>query len=205
MTGNCFLAAFLTWSVRRWLAAAGVAAGTYLLIGATTAVLANPLFGRSVPPTQWSGNVLLASAVLSGLLAATYVRNEGAAPIRLDPVEVSPGRGTARAGALGTLLAYLAIGCPVCNKLALLLLGTTGALHLYAPIQPYLGAAGLAMLALALVVRLRGEVSCATLAMRRHGVGPQRPLTTEEIVARLQASPQADPAGVDAPGRDAAS
>ena len=77
------------------------------------------------------------------------------------------GSRTARAGVVGSLLAYLAIGCPVCNKLALLLLGTTGALNLYAPIQPYLGAIGIAMLSLALVIRLRGEISCATLDLWR--------------------------------------
>jgi len=60
---------------------------------------------------------------------------------------------------------------PIWVKLALLLLDTTGALNLYAPIQPYLGAVGLGLLALALVVRLRGEVSCATMDMWRRGSG----------------------------------
>lgn len=209
MIGGCFLAAFLTWSPRRWVSAALVAAGTYLFFGATTATLANPVFGRSVPPPPWSPGVLMATAALSGLLAATYVRNDGPALIRLAPVEVPAGRGTARAGALGSLLAYLAIGCPVCNRLALLLLGSTGALTLYAPIQPYLGAAGLALLALALVVRLRGEVSCASLATgRRPGAG-DRPLTTDDILARLPRGPQGDGAaprrlgGGDEPGAGA--
>lgn len=193
MTGGCFLAAFLTWSPRRWLVGALVAAATYLFFGATSAVLANPAFGRAVPPTPWSGNVLLASAILSGLFAATYVRNDGPAPIRLAPVEVTPGTRTAKAGILGSLLAYLAIGCPVCNKLALLLLGSTGALNLYAPIQPYLGAAGLALLAVGLIVRLRGEVSCATLAQRSATTASDGPMTTDDIVARLVASQQPRP------------
>ena len=187
MGNNCFLAAFLTWSVRRWLVAAAVAAGTYLFFGLTTAVLSNPVFGRSVPPTPWSPNVLIATAILSGLLTATYVRNDGPAPIRLEGADVTPGERTAKAGAVGSLLAYLAIGCPVCNKLALLLLGTTGALNLYAPIQPYLGAIGIALLGIALVVRLRGEVSCASLAMRRTRARADQPMTTEDILARLSA------------------
>ncbi|HSO03697.1 MAG TPA: hypothetical protein VLQ92_04385, partial [Candidatus Limnocylindrales bacterium] len=131
MGNRCFMAAFLTWSIRRWVVAAAVAAGTYLFFGLSTAVLANPVFGRSVPPTPWAPEVLIATAILSGLLTATYVRNDGPAPIRLEALEAvsdsGTGTRTARAGAVGSLLAYLAIGCPVCNKIALLLLGTTGA------------------------------------------------------------------------------
>lgn len=194
MGNNCFLAAFLTWSVRRWVVAAAVALGTYLFFGLSTAVLENPVFGREIPPTPWSPNVLIATAILSGLLTATYVRNDGPAPITLDDVDVAPGARTAKAGAVGSLLAYLAIGCPVCNKIALLLLGTTGALNLYAPIQPYLGAIGIALLAIALVIRLRGEVSCATLAARRSTRSDGR-LTTAQILAGL---PAAD-SGVGAP------
>jgi hypothetical protein len=186
MGNNCFLAAFLTWSVRRWIVAAAVAAGTYLFFGLSTAVLENPVFGREIPPTPWSPNVLIATAILSGLLTATYVRNDGPAPIKLDDAEVAPGTRTAKAGAVGSLLAYLAIGCPVCNKIALLLLGTTGALNMYAPIQPYLGAIGIALLAVALVIRLRGELSCATLAARR-SAKPDGRLTTEQILAGLPA------------------
>jgi hypothetical protein len=199
MGNNCFMAAFLTWSVRRWLVAVAVAAGTYLFFGLTTAVLANPVFGRSIAPTPWSPNVLLATAVLTGLLTATYVRNDGPAPIRLEAADVNPGERTARAGMLGSLLAYLAIGCPVCNKLALILLGTTGAVNVFAPIQPFLGAIGIALLAVALVVRLRGEVSCATLALRRSGSMGERPLTTEDILARLDAQKagSVSPSGTD--------
>jgi hypothetical protein len=202
MGNTCFLAAFLTWSVRRWLVAAAVAAGTYLFFGLTTAVLSNPVFGRSIEPTAWSPNVLVATAILTGLLTATYVRNDGPAPIRLEPADVSPGERSARVGMVGSLLAYLAIGCPVCNKLALILLGTTGAVNVFAPIQPYLGAIGLALLAIALVVRLRGEVSCATLALRRSGSSGERPVTTEDILARLNAQHSATTAPGDPEGGD---
>jgi hypothetical protein len=213
MGNSCFMAAFLTWSVRRWVVAVAVAGGTYGFFGLSTAVLANPVFGRSVPPTAWAAEVLLATAILSGLLSATYVRNDGPALIRLEATGLeatgaatgaATGSRSARAGAVGSLLAYLAIGCPVCNKIALLLLGTTGALNLYAPIQPYLGAIGIALLAVALVVRLRGEVSCATMDLWRRGVGGSPatgsggrrpdPLTTEDILAGLPSDPSG-PAG----------
>jgi hypothetical protein len=106
-------------------------------------------------------NVLIATSVLAGLLTSTYVRNSGPALVRSDnaPDPVAGPR-TARKGAIGGLLAYLAIGCPVCNKVVLIALGTTGAVRIFAPVQPYLAALGLIALAWALVVRLRGELTC---------------------------------------------
>jgi hypothetical protein len=47
------------------------------------------------------------------------------------------------------------VGCPVCNKLVVLLLGAGGALSYFAPLQPVLGMVSLALLAYALCTRLR--------------------------------------------------
>ncbi len=198
--GTCFMTAFLTWSVRRWLVAAAVASGTYLFFGLSTAVVANPVFGREVPPTTWAPEVLVLTAILTGLLSATYVGNRGPAPIRRPAAGVGEdppaGPRTARAGAVGSLLAYLAIGCPVCNKVVLVLLGTTGALTVYAPIQPYLGALGVGLLTVALIVRLRGEVSCSTVALWRSSQpGETGSLTTQDVVAGLSSSGSAGPDG----------
>lgn len=145
---SCPLTAFASWDRRRWAVAVLVAAGTFLLLGLSTAVIPNPVFGRSIPPTGWSLEVLAATSVLTGLLTATYVRRDS--PEGLD-----------RRGAAGALLAYLAIGCPVCNKLVLVALGSTGAIQIFAPMQPYLAAAGIGLLLWALMVRLRGEMVCA--------------------------------------------
>lgn len=156
MPQNCFLATLLTWSMRRWLVAAGAAVLTLAVVGLPTAVIPNPVFGREIPPTDWALEVLIITSILGGLLAATYVRNDDPATLPLA-VDERPARG----GALGAFLAYLAIGCPVCNKLVLVALGSTGAVQWFAPVQPYLGAAGLVVLAWALMVRLRGELVCS--------------------------------------------
>jgi hypothetical protein len=167
------LGALRTWPARRWLVAAGAAALTVLVIGLPTDVVPNPVFGRSVGVTGWSWPVLAVTAVLGGLLAASYVRTG-------RPVDR-----TARVGGLGGLLAYLAVGCPVCNKVVLLALGSVGAMQWFAPVQPYLAVAGVALLAVALVVRLRGEVACpvpgrsaAVVEEGQHGVslGSRPPL-----------------------------
>ena len=138
------------WPRRRWLAALAGALGIAALIGLSTAMIPNPIFGREVPTTEWAWPVLILTAVLGGLLGASYVRNPDEA--------TAPGK----AGLAGGILGYLAVGCPVCNKLALLALGYTGALQWFAPAQPFLAVAGVALLAYALHRRLRGEITCAS-------------------------------------------
>lgn len=161
----CPLSAFATWGPKRWLTAAIVAAGTFLVLGLSTAVIANPVFGRSIPPTDWAMEVLVATSILTGLLTATYV---SATPNGID-----------RKGTLGAFLSYLAIGCPVCNKLALIALGASGAVRIFAPMQPYLAAAGLLFLGWALMVRLRGEMTCAWSAPAEVSARPGEGLWTE--------------------------
>lgn len=140
--------ALQAWPRRRWLVALAGAVATALVMGLPTAMIPNPVFGREVPTTAWAWPALVVTAILSGLLGATYVRR----PTAPEPVS--------RAGLVGGVLTYLAVGCPVCNKLALLALGYTGALTWFAPVQPWLALAGVGLLGYALHRRLGGEVAC---------------------------------------------
>lgn len=129
------------------------AVGTVLVVGIPTALIPTGVFGRGVPAPLWAWPVLLVTAVLSGLLTATYVAGPG--------VEVSPGREPGRRGGMaGGFLAYLAVGCPTCNKVALLALGSSGAIHWFAPLQPVLAVLGVVLLMYALRKRLAGERAC---------------------------------------------
>ncbi|MHB1473147.1 MAG: hypothetical protein ACYCV4_05860 [Dermatophilaceae bacterium] len=67
-----------------------------------------------------------------------------------------------RFGMVGGVLAWFAVGCPVCNKIALLALGCSGAVIWFAPGQPFLAAAALMTTSGALVMRLRGQILCST-------------------------------------------
>lgn len=141
------------WPARRWIVAAASAAATILIIAVPTALITTPWFGREIAPTAWAWPVLLVTGVLSGLLVATYV----ARPAPLESIEAeAPSRG----GLVGGFLAYLAVGCPVCNKLVLIALGSTGAVRWFAPVQPVLAVAGIALLAYALKKRIDGERAC---------------------------------------------
>jgi hypothetical protein len=151
-----------TWELRRWAVAAIGALATVLLIGLPTVLIPNPVFGRAIPATWWSWPALLVAAALSGLLAATYVRR----PPGTTQAAVQPEEAGTRSGMLGGVLTFFAVGCPVCNKLVLLALGSAGAMQWFAPVQPLLAVAAVAALAWALHTRLRGERACALAAGR---------------------------------------
>jgi len=146
---NC-LTALLAWPARRWLVAILFAVATYLIIGLPTVVVDNGVFGRDIGVTSWSMPVLLVTSVLSGLLFATYVRVG----------EITSTEREAKIGSVGGFFSFLAIGCPVCNKLALIALGYSGAIKYFAPVQPYLAALGIGLLAYALRQRLTNEATC---------------------------------------------
>ena len=134
-----------------------------LAFGLVAAIIPNPVFGRQIPPETFAIGVWLVSAPLMGIVMATYTAPVTASPIRtvaLGPSEAAAARG--RSTTLGSLAgfgAFLAIGCPVCNKVALVLLGTSGALSVYAPIQPLIGVVSLALLAVTAAWRLRLRAS----------------------------------------------
>jgi len=156
------------WIDARFVAGA-VAWGVAALItyGLVTAIVPNPVFGRQIPPEPFAIVVWLLSAPLMGVVAATYtVRRPAPRPVPLEATADVAAKATSPAGdgsllgTIGGVGAFLAIGCPVCNKIALVLLGTSGALTVFGPLQPVIGAASLGLLAATAAWRLR---------MRRRG------------------------------------
>lgn len=135
------------WPSRRWLVAACAAALVAVVVGLPTDVIPNPLASREVPVTWWSYPALATTALLGGMLTATYLRT------RAD-------RDVTGRSAGGGLLSLLAISCPACNKLVVLLVGTSGAMSLWAPLQPLLAIASIVLLGWALYARLAAERSC---------------------------------------------
>lgn len=147
-----------SWTPIQVLAAAIASVAVALLIGLPTDVIPNPVFGRPVPVTWWSYPTLALTAVLGGLLAATYVRrpNDGAVDaLTHDEIDAST-----RGGTIAGLLSFFAVGCPVCNKLVIIALGTTGARQWFEPVQPLLAVASIGLLWWALRARLRSADTC---------------------------------------------
>jgi hypothetical protein len=156
-------ASVASWSARRWAAVVGAAVIYALAVGIPTDLVPNPVFGREIAPTWWSWPSLLVTAVLVGLLAATYVtdqpRSEATDPETDERVDTPT-----RRGAVAGFLTYFAVGCPVCNKLVLLALGSSGALTWFEPAQPLLQVAAVGLLVWALDTRLANQLACAVPA-----------------------------------------
>lgn len=115
-----------------------------LTIGIPTDVIANPWFTRMTPVRPQDVVFLALTALLTGLLCATYGLPRAAS------CSLQEGRTLA-----GGMLSFFAIGCPTCNKLVILLLGTSGALRWFEPLQPLLAVASLLLLAIAVWARWR--------------------------------------------------
>ncbi len=122
----------------------GVAAGvaTALIIGIPTVLIPNPIFGRSVPVRPQDYIFLAITVVLTGILAASYAL----------PAACSLQDGKLAAGGF---LSFLAVGCPVCNKVVVLALGASGAISYFAPLQPLLALASTILLGYAIWIRMR--------------------------------------------------
>ncbi len=145
------------WSRRRLLIAALSGIAIAVLVALPTAVISNPVFGRAIAVTWWSYPVVVVTGVLGGLLFATYVREPGT---ELDVEPDTDLDGASKLGMAGTLVTFFAVGCPVCNKLVLIALGASGAVTWFAPVQPVLAVASIALMVVALRMRLRNERSC---------------------------------------------
>ncbi len=148
-----------------------------LAYGLVAAIIPNPAFGREIPPTDAAITVWLLSSPLMGIIGATYSSPWARATspiVMLGPstpataTTSAPAREDERAtwlGGVASFGAFLAIGCPLCNKVALVLLGTSGALSVWAPIQPVLGAVSLSLLLGTVAWRLRMRATGATCAV----------------------------------------
>ena len=115
---------------------------TLMVVGLPTAVIANPWFIRMTPTRPQDYVFLALTVMLTAIIGATYAL----------PSACSRQEGKVTGGGL---LSVLAVGCPVCNKVVVLLLGASGAVAYFEPMQPILALASIALLGVALVLRLR--------------------------------------------------
>lgn len=149
-----------------WLVTALASLATLVGAGLLTAIIPNPIFGRPIAPEASALAVWIVSAPLMGALVATYLTRPRDARIRPDE------DAGVRATTLGGIAVFFAIGCPICNKLVLVALGTSGALNLFAPVQPVIGLASVALLTGTLAWRLRRRALACPVAVASPASGP---------------------------------
>lgn len=133
-----------------WARALGAGAGSVLLVAVPTDLIDTTWFSR-MSPTGWWEYVLAAATVTLVLVSAGLGVRRGAS-------RCSAGREPLRVGSapwMGAGAVALAVGCPLCNKIAVAALGAGGALELWAPAQPAVGGAAVLSLGFAVVLRWR--------------------------------------------------
>lgn len=125
---------------RSWLYAAAGTVGSALVLGIPTVLIGNPWYIRMTPVRAQDYAFWAMSALMLGLLAGTYALDRPTGP-------------DMPATATGGLLTYFAVGCPICNKLVVLVLGVSGALAFFAPLQLFIGIASVLLLIWTLALR----------------------------------------------------
>jgi hypothetical protein len=146
------LATLRLFGPRAWLLAMAMTAGALAAIAIPAEIAVDtPLFQRMTAVRPQDYAVWVASGGLAGLTAGTYA------------VASAPDRTGGRVAA-GGVLSFVAVGCPVCNKVVVAAIGTSGALSWFAPLQLPIGVASLGVLAWALWLRCRSVLACAVPA-----------------------------------------
>jgi hypothetical protein len=128
---------------KAFVTAVAVATGTFLALGTVAALWENPLFVRMTP----AGNVEIVLLAAQSVLLGLYF---------------SMPRGTCAAGqaGAGSVLTFLGIACPVCNKILLYVFGSELLLVYFEPIRVYVALAGFLITGLAVWLKwTRGETA----------------------------------------------
>lgn len=119
-------------SMNGWVKAALWSIGTFLAVGTVSALWPNPLFARMTPAQGFE----IWALALQSLLVGVYVL------VRRPACSVKP-------MGIASVIAFLGVACPTCNKILLLVLGSELILAHIEPLRPHIAAAGLALTAVA--------------------------------------------------------
>jgi hypothetical protein len=139
------------WSPRQWRTAVEAACVAFLAIGTVGQTLPWTASGRTFPIVWWNYVTLAASSLLIGLIVATFAVAGARRRSRAG--------GAASTGVAGTAAA-IAMACPVCNPIAIPLLGAGGIFAFLQPDRGLIALASVVILAFTLALRLRATASC---------------------------------------------
>ena len=123
-------------SLKEWLSTLIIASAAFLLLGTITALWNNSFFIRMTEVNGWDYIILSFESLLIGLFFGIQ----------------APHCATKKAG-IGGILGFVGFGCSVCNKILLLLFGSSFLLSYFEPVRHYAGALGLLLFSYALIQR----------------------------------------------------
>jgi hypothetical protein len=137
-----------------WVRAVPYALLAAVLIAVPSDLIDTPLFGRPVETRAIDYVILAVTAGLIGLIFAIRAeppRGEEASGTDLDEAMARDQNRTIWGG----LFSFLAVGCPVCNQAVVALVGASGAMAWWAPVQPIVGLLAVGLLVYTLRRRLQ--------------------------------------------------
>ena len=124
-------------SYREWFISLSITVATFLLFGTVTALWSNPFFIRMTEVSDLDYVILGFETILIGLFFG----------IRVPKCAVK------KAG-FGGIFGFLGFGCSLCNKLLLLLFGSSFLLTYFEPIRYYVGVTGILIFSFAIFQKL---------------------------------------------------
>lgn len=130
-----------------WVRLPMIAVVAGVIIAVPADLVDTPWFGRPVPVRDIDYVILVITALLIGLILAIR-------PDQTMPTVAVAAEADERRAVWGGFASFLAVGCPVCNQAVVALVGTSGALSWWAPLQPVIGLAAIGVLLYALRRRL---------------------------------------------------
>ena len=131
-------------ALKRAVIGAAVAVSSFVVLGTVAALWRNPFFIRMVPMQGYEIPLLAAQSGLLGLFVA----------IR---------RPVCRARTFGasSVLNFLGVACPICNKLLLFAFGANALLSWFEPVRLYVGLVGTGIALFAVVQEIRRQRAMA--------------------------------------------
>ena len=117
--------------------------GLFFLFGIPTAVISNSFFIRMIPTTFLDYFFLTSSSILLGAYIGVHYYKKNT---------VKKCNTIATTGSIGSFLAF---GCPICNKLLVLLFGATALMTYFEPYRSVLGFMSIGLLSGVLYWRIK--------------------------------------------------
>ena len=127
----------------------GVSVGAFVLFGAVTGLVPNPVYVRMVPRTALDYLFLVLTAGFLGVYSVQRV-----------PEETGSDDGVVT---LSTVAGFLAFGCPICNAVLLALFSSSALMTYFDPLRPLIGAVSVVLFGGLLYYR--HTRACATCAV----------------------------------------
>lgn len=139
-------------SSRRYLKAVTISAGAFVLFGIVTGLIPNPLYIRQVPRTPLDYLFLTTTAAFLGVYTFQRTNNQ---------------RNDEKTATAGTVVGFLAFGCPICNAFLLAVFRSSAVVTYFDPLRPLLGIVSIVFFAGFLYSR--SQSSCDACGMEEQG------------------------------------